>query len=61
MAKSAIVSRKSRPAHGTARAPNRKQITIVLTTRQFNHVNKQAKASKISFAEAIRQTIDSTM
>jgi hypothetical protein len=58
MSKNAIKTRRIGDATGTDRGDGRKQITLVLTERQFKRVNTQAKRAKVSFAEVVRQCID---
>lgn len=58
MSKNAIKSRRVGAATGTDRGDGRKQITLVLTERQFKRVNAVAKREKVSFAEVVRQCID---
>jgi hypothetical protein len=60
MAKEAkIISRTTkRTVTGTTREGGNKQITLLLTPRQFMRVDRHAKKNKISFAEAIRTAVD---
>jgi predicted HicB family RNase H-like nuclease len=58
MSKNAIKTRRTGNAAGTDRGEGRKQITLVLTERQFKRVNAAAKKEKVSFAEIVRQCID---
>ena len=58
MSKNTIKSRRIGAATGTDRGDGRKQITLVLTERQFKRVNAVAKREKVSFAEIVRQCID---
>jgi len=50
--------RKPTLAAGTDLPHERKQITIVLTKRQFKAVSTYAKRSGVSFAEAVRQAVN---
>lgn len=58
MSKNTIKTRRTGAATGTDRGEGRKQITLVLTERQFKRVNAVAKREKVSFAEVVRQCID---
>lgn len=59
----AIIPRKTsrRPAAGTDVGADRKQITVVITNKQFKLLSGQAKKMKVSFAEALRNAIDASL
>jgi hypothetical protein len=58
VAKAPIDTRRTKPANGTKRGDNRKQMTLVITDKQFNKTNTFAKKAKLSFAQAVRDAID---
>lgn len=60
MAKSVEVRtvRRNRSTAGTTREGGNKQITLLLTPKQFRKMDVTARKARISFAEAVRRAVD---